>query len=209
MYLDFILKVIVISASGVLSPGPLTFSVVSLGLKQGKKVGFLASIGHLLAEFPLVILIALGVYEVLLQESFKRIIGLIGGVMIFVFGALQLRDAFRIKHLELTKEEKSMSSSPILVGFSFSMFNPFFIIWWISVGIVLIYNAIELFGFIGVIYMYLAHVWLDFVWYTFLAYLANMGRKYIKNYGILLATFSVIIIILGLDMIIKTILMPP
>jgi len=44
--LEFAVLVIVISASGVMAPGPLFAATVSYGLRGGVRAGFKMAIGH-------------------------------------------------------------------------------------------------------------------------------------------------------------------
>nr|MDO8134030.1 LysE family transporter [Candidatus Njordarchaeum guaymaensis] len=60
--LGFLAKVVVISLSGALAPGPLTASTATLGAKRGWKAGFSVSVGHMLVELPLVVAVSLGVF---------------------------------------------------------------------------------------------------------------------------------------------------
>jgi len=57
--LNFIVTVVLVTASGALAPGPLFFATVSHGTRSGAKGGLAFSIGHTLVEFPLVLLLAL------------------------------------------------------------------------------------------------------------------------------------------------------
>ena len=45
-FLEFAVLVIVISASGVMAPGPLFTATVSYGLKTGARAGIKIAIGH-------------------------------------------------------------------------------------------------------------------------------------------------------------------
>jgi|GEM_PF-4109517 len=86
--LAFIIEVEAITISGALSPGPLTVSAASLGIKSGKRAGFLISLGHMAFELPLVLLIAGGLSIV--SQSFKSILSLIGGVFLLYFASTQI-----------------------------------------------------------------------------------------------------------------------
>jgi len=55
--LEFAVLVIVISASGVMAPGPLFAATVSYGLREGTRAGFKMAIGHTIVELPLVIFV--------------------------------------------------------------------------------------------------------------------------------------------------------
>jgi len=54
--LGFAATVILISVSGVMSPGPLFAANIFYGLKEGAKAGLKMSYGHTIVELPLVIL---------------------------------------------------------------------------------------------------------------------------------------------------------
>ncbi|MCH2405204.1 MAG: LysE family translocator, partial [Nitrosopumilus sp.] len=61
--LEFAVLVIVISASGVMAPGPLFAATVSYGLRKGTRAGLKIAIGHTIVELPLVILLGIGVFS--------------------------------------------------------------------------------------------------------------------------------------------------
>ena len=50
--IEFAFVVIIISASGVMSPGPLFAANISYGLRDGAKSGIKMAIGHTIVEFP-------------------------------------------------------------------------------------------------------------------------------------------------------------
>ena len=52
-----------ISASGVMAPGPLFAANISYGLREGTKSGIKMALGHSIVEFPLIILLGVGVFS--------------------------------------------------------------------------------------------------------------------------------------------------
>jgi len=60
--LEFAGEVILVSTSGVLSPGPLFFINLIYGSKQGITGGIRIAFGHTMVEFPLVITLAIGLF---------------------------------------------------------------------------------------------------------------------------------------------------
>ena len=68
--IEFSILVIIISASGVMSPGPLFAANITYGLREGVKSGIKIAIGHSIVELPLVILLGIGVFSL---EIFSRI----------------------------------------------------------------------------------------------------------------------------------------
>lgn len=156
----FLVKVVVVSAPAVLSPGPLTVATASLGVKQGWRSGLWVAVGHTLVELPLVLAIGFGVGALLTVGLVRFITGLMGGAFLLVFGLLTFKDAFRYTAASLS----SVYGSPLLVGVGLSGLNPSFITWWVCVGSALIVEALTYYGFSGVFMLFAAHVWLDYAW---------------------------------------------
>ena len=75
--IEFAIIVIVISASGVMAPGPLFAANISYGLRQGAKSGIKMAIGHTIVEFPLVILLGIGVFSLEIFPEFRMIISVV------------------------------------------------------------------------------------------------------------------------------------
>ncbi|MFX0068081.1 MAG: LysE family transporter [Promethearchaeota archaeon] len=221
--LDFILKIMVVTSSGALSPGPLTASTIMIGSKRGFWGGVLVSVGHTIVEFPYVVLIALGIATALIDPLISKIIGLIGGIILVFLGFLMAKDALSLgekksdKINEITVNSADSSNdgessgkilkSPTIVGIMLSGLNPYFIIWWLFVGGSLVIQAFSYAGFLGVVIMYLAHVWMDYAFLSALSYFSKKGYEIIKmrGYQILLTIIGIAMIIFGLDFVIFSI----
>ncbi|MHA1506911.1 MAG: LysE family transporter [Candidatus Asgardarchaeia archaeon] len=196
---SFILKVVVVTSSGALSPGPLTFSTINEGAEDGWRSGLMISIGHTIVEFPLVILIALGLTS-FLTDLVKKVISISGGFLLIFLSYLTLKGLFR----ELNETSyKKMVKSPLSIGILLSALNPYFLTWWIFVGGSLAIEAYYLGGFLGILVMFLSHIWMDYVWLVTIAYLSSKGAKIInyQGYRIILALISVLILFFGFDLI--------
>lgn len=198
MVLDFIAMVVVVSASGALSPGPLTAATAALGAKRGWKTGLLAALGHTIVELPLVILIGLGLFTVLENAVATSALALAGGCFLLFFGSLTLRDTLRLE-LPSKAEARGLYENPVLVGLVLSALNPFFIVWWLGVGVPLISEALGLWGFQGIALMYVSHVWLDFAWLPVVAYLASLGRLNTRLLRALLFALALAVIFFGVS----------
>ena len=74
----FAVTVVIISSSGVMSPGPLFAANVTYGLRQGAKAGLKMAYGHTVVEFPLILLLGLGVISLDKFPEFRIIISIIG-----------------------------------------------------------------------------------------------------------------------------------
>jgi threonine/homoserine/homoserine lactone efflux protein len=201
----FLVEVVIVSLSGALAPGPLTASTATLGAQRGWRAGLLVSIGHMIVEVPLVIAISFGVLAAFTSSpEASLILGLVGGIFLVFFGLMTSRDAV---HAELPKSAETRSlkaySTPLSVGMSLSVFNPYFIIWWLGVGAPLIVEAISIGGFSMLAVFYVSHVWLDFVWLILVASISSLSKLNAKYYRVILAALSVMVFLFGVNLILR------
>jgi threonine/homoserine/homoserine lactone efflux protein len=192
---SFIITIVVVTASGALAPGPLFFVNIAHRTKSGAKGGLAFSVGHTLVEFSLVVLLALGLSTVVNEPTVKSIVGIIGGAFLLVFGLLQIR-RFLLPKTVAVARNAGPSRNPLLLGSIFTGLNPYFIIWWLTVGVKLIWDSVNFASWVGVILMYIAHVWMDYVWLTGTAYLAKRGRSLVGSHGyrIAMVAFGAILV---------------
>jgi len=194
--LEFAVLVIVISASGVMAPGPLFAATVSYGLREGARAGFKMAIGHTIVELPLVILLGIGVFSLESFPEFRTIISIFGAITLFVFAGIQIRTILRKKEIVLSNQKQS----PIIAGIVLSALNPFFIIWWLAIGFKLISDAMLIWSFMGILIVFVLHIWMDFVWLGSVSFLASKSSKILsnKNYKILMIGLSLMLIYFGI-----------
>ena len=200
---NFIVTVIIVTASGALAPGPLFFGSLMSGTKHGARAGFSCAIGHMMVEFPLVLALALGLLVAASQPSVRSIIGLVGGIGLIGFGVAQIYSTFKSKP-ELAEfgdvpKASKMASSSLMVGLAFTGLNPYFILWWLTIGSILIIQALAFAALAGVLLMYAAHVWMDYVYLTAIAHLGKRGRMLINSryYKFILVVFGLVLIYYG------------
>jgi len=203
--LNFIFTVVLVTTSGALAPGPLFFATVSHGTRSGTKGGLWISVGHTLVEFPLVLLLASGLLTAYSQPVVQLVVGSVGGFALLVFGALQIRGALKTKSDDSSPSEVKFRS-PLLLGLGLSGLNPFFIIWWLTVGMALILEALALASLAGIMLMYVSHIWMDYAWLILTAHFAHMGRNLVgtKGYRVLIVFFGAILIYFGLTFLLAT-----
>ncbi len=203
--LNFAVTVIILSISGALYPGPLFFVTVSHGIKSGTKSGIIFSIAHSLIEFTLVMLLALGLLSVANEPTAMLVVGVAGGVALIVFGAMQIRGSFSYKSDE-PKAGRGATRSLLLIGLALTGLNPYFIVWWLTIGANLIFISLEFAGLAGVVFMFVCHVWVDYVWLILVAALAKRGAKILrfKWYRVLMAVFGLVLIYFGFSFLIDS-----
>ncbi|MDC0155424.1 LysE family translocator [Nitrosopumilus sp.] len=194
--IEFAIIVIIISVSGVMSPGPLFAANITYGLKQGTKAGIKIAIGHSLVELPLVILLGIGILSLEIFPEFKTIISILGAITLFVFAFIQIKSTLKKNE----KSETKLKQGPIITGVLLTALNPFFIIWWLTIGLKLISDAMAIWAFVGILIVFVLHVWMDFVWLGSTAFLISKSKKIISNtnYKIIMLALSAVLIYFGI-----------
>lgn len=200
--INFAATVILLSTSGALAPGPLFFVTITHGTKTGAKSGLMFSIAHSIIEFTLVMLLAIGLLSVANQPAVKLMVGGAGGIALIVFGSLQIRSS--LHETNETTSTKKTTKHLLLLGLALTGLNPYFIIWWLTIGANLILLSLEFAGLWGVLFMYICHVWVDYAWLTLVAGFAKKGAKILRKkwYRALIAIFGAILIYFGLSFLI-------
>jgi threonine/homoserine/homoserine lactone efflux protein len=198
-FFGFFASVIIISASGVMSPGPLFAATASSAMRLGRLAGLQIAAGHTVVELPLVVMIGLGVLSLESLPEFRVIASVLGALSIFAFVGFQLRSVFKST---ITKDFKR---GAFLTGIFLTGLNPFFLIWWFTIGIKLISDALLLWSFWGVLIMFFMHIWMDYAWLFFVSVLSSKGAKFLSNnrYKIVMVAINAALIYFGILFIIS------
>jgi threonine/homoserine/homoserine lactone efflux protein len=204
--LNFAITVIIISVSGAMAPGPLFFLTVTHGIKNGAKTGVLFSVAHSIIEFTLVMMLALGLLRVTNVTVVRLAVGVSGGVALIIFGTKQIRSS--LNEVNESDSRSRTARKLFLIGLASSGLNPYFIVWWLTIGASLILISLEFAGLVGVMIMYSCHVWVDYAWLMLVSGFAKRGAKILKQkwYRLLIAVFGVILIFFGLSFIMDALL---
>jgi len=207
-----IVSTVIISVSGALSPGPLTASAVAVGTRRSAKGGFLIALGHMLFEFPYVLIIAslsssIGFFLKNVNVSYA--LTLIILVFILFFSYLMIKEGINVTKNRTIKagKSKSYTINPILVGVILTGFNPYFLLWWLSVGLPLIQFSMNE-GLPLLLLMYGAHIWMDYFWLTLMGFAGESSVKILKSkgYGALLILLGLALVIFAINISFKTFL---
>ena len=199
--LPFAVMVIAISASGVMSPGPLFTANIVYGLKEGKIAGLKIAMGHTVVEFPLIVFLGLGAISLETFPEYRILITVIGAIGLFVFAGLQIKSIFGKDF----RNETNSNKNSFLAGILLSALNPFFIIWWLTIGIVLITESIALWGFSGILILFIFHIWMDYVWLFAVAGFASKAKNALSNnnYKILIVGLSILLVYFGIQFLLQ------
>ncbi|HEY5735600.1 MAG TPA: LysE family transporter [Nitrosopumilus sp.] len=199
---EFAVIVIIISASGVMAPGPLFAANIAYGLQGGAKSGIKLAVGHSIVEFPLVILLGAGVFSLKIFPEFRILISIFGAITLFVFAMLQIKTVLQKR--DITPNPKH---GPLIAGITLSALNPFFIIWWLTIGFKLISDAMLIWAFWGMLVVFFLHIWMDFVWLGGISLLASKSSQIIsnRNYKFLMIGLSFVLVYFGITFLIDVI----
>ncbi len=195
--LNLIMLTVALSSSGALSPGPLTMAAVVEGARGSWRAGLKAATGHMTFELPYVVAIGLAAYQLryaLDDPVVKYALAALMGAFLAYFSAVTALDGLRLVRGRAS-DVKGLTSSlrgPFTAGLAFTAFNPFFLLWWLTVGLVLVEAASGLGLLVGYSIMYPSHVWMDYAWLTLMASLGEGGRRVLRSrgYGALLIALA-------------------
>jgi threonine/homoserine/homoserine lactone efflux protein len=204
---EVFLQSMLIGYSGAIMPGSLLTYTLEKSMKSGTKAGVMISIGHSLLELVLVILIFLGIGKYLSALSAQLAIGIIGGIVLILFGVNMVKDMYLGKvNINFANERDDKFGNILIGGALISASNPFFIVWWAAVGLGLIMNAYNAFGLIGIILFYLGHIMADITWYVFISTLISKTRNFInfKIYKIIITCLGICLIGFGTSFLISS-----
>jgi threonine/homoserine/homoserine lactone efflux protein len=164
--------VIVTSLSGVMMPGPM-FAVTIAKSMKSPWAGALVALGHAVVEVPLILLVYFGLANFFHNDILKLILSVLGGGMIVWMGY----DMFRARQ-KLAREGKDTRYNAFIAGIAMSGLNAFFIVWWLTVGSLLIMQFVDAVGVWGIPLFILVHWLCDLVWLTFVSFTIFKTHKF-------------------------------
>ena len=167
----FLVQTVLISLSGVMAPGPVTAVTLGMGARS-RHAGAVVAVGHGIVEFPLMILLCLGVGQVFEVLAVRIGIGIAGGVMLLVMGAGMLRACGKSRDVSPAVSKRG----PLLTGVVLSAGNPYFLLWWATVGLALATRAAGL-GIFAFILFAAVHWLCDLVWLEALSWTSFKGTR--------------------------------
>lgn len=191
--LIFLLIVGFISLTGVLMPGPVFAAAVAKGTEH-RHAGALVATGHVIVEVPLILAIAAGFSYIFGNIWVRVIIGIAGGALLLFMG-------YRMFMMRGEQEvvERSFPKNPIIAGIITSATNPYFILWWATIGASLIILALG-FGLLGILLFIIVHESCDLGWDWLVSYSVNKSKKLWteKVHAYVFGVCGIFLIILGI-----------
>ena len=204
----------IVAFSGALVPGPMLTLVISSVARKGFWTSFFIVVGHAILELIVVIGFFLGILKFLDNPLIAKIIGLLGGIFLLYIGTDIIVSIFKKKFIidfkSVLKQRTITGKSTIIVifrGILISLMNPYWYIWWISIGAAFILKSVQ-FNTAGITSFYIGHISADFIWYLFIGFLVNTGRRFFnqKIYNGILIACSIFLFYLGIRFIIEAVI---
>ena len=124
-------------------------------------------------ELPLILLLAAGLGTFLESKGVRAGIGLVGGVLLLLMG-VQLLASLRKSE---TGSTASVQRHPFWIGIVLSGANPYFILWWATVGLTLTSQAME-FGILALVLFAVLHWLCDLGWLEVLSFAGFKGSAF-------------------------------
>jgi threonine/homoserine/homoserine lactone efflux protein len=190
----FLIQVFVISFSGALQPGPVTATAITMGARN-RWAGVLLAIGHGIIEFPLMVLIILGLGVVFQKPATQIAIGAAGGIVLLYMAV----SMFKTSAVNITAGVVARKDKPVLAGIVLTASNPYFLIWWATVGLALATEATK-FGLYAFALFAVVHWLVDLIWVTALSLASFHGTTLMgpKPQKVILQICAVAMLFFGL-----------
>jgi len=185
----------VTSLSGALMPGPMLTYTIARTVQSGSEgwlLGPRVVIGHAALEAVLLLGLVLGVVEFLHAPVATKIIGLAGALLLGWMGVGLIREAAKGGALDLGARTRSSRGpdatvgvtrlGPSLAGTVVSLSNPYFWIWWITIGSAfLVRFDVTLARWQSLLAFYIGHELGDFGWYAAVSTVLHLGGRRIPR----------------------------
>lgn len=194
------LQAFIIGFSGAMAPGPVLTVTITETILRGRRSAIMLMVGHAMLEIVLIAAFVAGLRYVLADQLVVRVISVGGGIFLVWMGSSLLRQVLTGKaRLDLDAAGERPRYGPVIDGIATSLSNPYFIIWWVTIGATLVLKALAL-GPVALAALYIGHEAADFAWYGAVIVAVSGGRRLItpRVYGWVLGALATAVFGLGL-----------
>ena len=192
--IEVLIMAFTVGLTGALAPGPTLVATVNSSLECGWTAGPKVAAGHALVEV-LVFLIIVGGMAVAMQQ-YSHYIALIGGLALIAFGILTVKES---RSAKMVSPEGQTVGNPYLAGILTSAANPYFWIWWLSIGSAMVIDGLGG-GILMAALFLIGHWFADFGWFTLVSTSLDRGKGILSeaNYRRILAACGGFLMLFGL-----------
>ena len=124
----------------------------------------------MIMRIPLMLLIYFGFTRLFENDLVQLILSVLGGAVLIWLGI----HIFRVRN-DAVQPGRDLAYNPVAAGVVTSVLNPFYIVWWATVGSVLIMQS-KPFGFTGIALFIPVHLLCDLAWLSFVSVLIYRTR---------------------------------
>jgi threonine/homoserine/homoserine lactone efflux protein len=187
-----------------MAPGPLLAVLLAKSHRSGW-AGTQMALGHAVFEVPLILVIYFGFGSFFQNDITQIIMSILGGGMIIWMGTGLFRN-----RKGMVQKGKDLSYNAFIAGILMTGLNPFFLLWWATIGIMWTMKFI-VFGITGLIIFIMVHWLCDLIWLSFVSALifrskslwkANVQEWISIGCSLMMAGFGGWFIISGIQLII-------
>ncbi len=173
--LQMLFMAFTIGLTGALAPGPTLVATVNSSLKEGWTAGPKVAAGHALVEV-LVFLSIVGGLAAAMQQ-YSRAVSIAGGLALIVFGVMTAKGS---KNATLVASQGQVIGNAYLAGIITSAANPYFWIWWLSIGSALVLSGLRSGVIMAALFM-IGHWVADFGWLILVSISLDRGRSILSD----------------------------
>lgn len=159
-------------------PGPVLTVTVSESARRGAKAGPLMILGHGILELALILALLGGLAPLFSRDEVFITVSLLGGAILFWMACRMFKE---LPGLQLRIEDSDEKPrSLVLSGILLSLANPYWLIWWATIGLGYIMYSVK-FGIPGIIAFFSGHILADLAWYSLISFGVAKGRSFFTD----------------------------
>ena len=184
----------IVALSGAIMPGPLLTVTITESSRRGVMTGPLLIAGHAILELALVLALLMGLAPLLKMEPVFIVIALAGSAVLLWMGIGMLKTLPTMTLV--TGASDASGKNLILSGILMSLVNPYWSIWWATIGLGYILHSMDA-GIMGVVAFFTGHILGDLFWYAAVSTAIWKGRQLLsdRGYRILIGTCAACLIV--------------
>lgn len=172
-FLTIFFSSFIIALSGAMMPGPLLTATISESSQRGFLAGPLLITGHGVLELLLLTTLVFGMGPFLQRDDVFAVVAISGGVILLFMAAGMFRS---LPSLTLALNPgKVKHGSLVINGALFSIANPYWIIWWATIGFGYVLFSWR-YGLVGIAFFFAGHILADLAWYSVVSAAVGKGR---------------------------------
>ncbi len=178
---EIFLASMIVGFSGAMTPGPLLTVTIAETARRGFGASLLIVLGHAVLELILLIGLLLGLFKPMEGKMITIFFGFVGGMVLLWMGfSLVLSVIKKRISFQMASGESRASMGPFLSGILVSLSNPYWLLWWITIGSAFLIKAME-YRLLGISSFFTGHIFSDLLWYGFVGLAVSTGKRYISD----------------------------